>query len=46
MNRFKMKKTIIISIVTLIFATSCKNKEHSKKIMDIKAPIAEKIEKH
>ena len=41
-----MKKTIIISLVTLIFATSCKNEEHSKKNMDIKAPIADKIEKH
>jgi oligopeptidase B len=45
-NKFKMKKTFIISMVTLIFATSCKNEEHSKKDMDIKAPIAEKIEKH
>lgn len=41
-----MKKTIIISLVTLIFATSCKDEEHSKKKMDIKAPIADKIEKH
>ena len=41
-----MKKTIIISMVSLIFATSCINEEHSKKNMDIKAPKAEKIEKH
>ena len=41
-----MKKTIIISMVSLIFATSCKNEEHSKKNMDIEAPKAEKIEKH
>jgi oligopeptidase B len=41
-----MKKTIIISLVTLIFASSCKNEEPSKKNMDIKAPIADKIEKH
>lgn len=41
-----MKKIVIITIVSLIFATSCKNKEHSKKNMDIKPPTAEKIEKH
>jgi len=41
-----MKKIVIISILSLIFAASCKNKEHSKKNMDIKPPTAEKIEKH
>jgi len=41
-----MKKIAIITIVSLIFATSCKNKEHSKKNMDIKPPTADKIEKH
>ncbi len=41
-----MKKLVVITIVSLIFATSCKNKEHSEKNMDIQAPIADKIEKH
>jgi len=41
-----MKKIAIITIVSLIFATSCKNKENSKKNMDIKPPTADKIEKH
>ncbi len=40
-----MKKVLIISIVTLIFATSCENKEQSKKNMDIQAPKADKFEK-
>ncbi len=40
-----MKKLLVISAVTLIFATSCKNKEPSKKPMNITAPTAEKIEK-
>ena len=41
-----MKKLAIITIVSLIFATACKEKEQSKKNMDIKAPKADKIEKH
>ena len=41
-----MKKTIIISVVTLIFATSCENNVQSNKSMTIKPPKAEKIEKH
>ena len=41
-----MKKIVIISILSLIFATSCKNKEYLKKNMDIKPPTADKIEKH
>ncbi len=40
-----MKKLLVISAVTLIFATSCENKEPSKKTMNIIAPTAEKIEK-
>ncbi len=41
-----MKKILIITIVSLIFATSCKNKEPSEKNMDIQTPKAEKIAKH
>ena len=41
-----MKKLVFISIVTLIFATSCKEKEKAVKHMDIQAPKADKIEKH
>ena len=41
-----MKKTIIISMVTLIFALSCKNEEPLKVNMEIQPPVAEKIEKH
>ena len=40
-----MKKLLVISIVTLIFATSCENKEHSNKNMKIQAPKADKVEK-
>lgn len=40
-----MKKLLVISAVTLIFATSCENKEPSKKPMNITPPKAEKIEK-
>ena len=41
-----MKKLVFISIVTLIFAASCKEKEHSEKNMNIPVPKADKIEKH
>jgi len=40
-----MKKFLFISVVTLIFATSCENKEQVKKNMDIQAPKADKVEK-
>ena len=40
-----MKKLAIITIVSLIFATACKEKENSKINMDIKPPKADKIEK-
>jgi len=40
-----MKKLLIISIVTLILASSCENIEQSKKNMDIQAPKADKVEK-
>ena len=41
-----MKKTLIFSLLTLIFVTSCRNKEISKATMEIQAPKADKIEKH
>ena len=41
-----MKKTLIFSFLTLIFVTSCKDKEISKSTMEIQAPKADKIEKH
>ena len=41
-----MKKFLIISAVTLTFVSACKNNEPSNKNMDIKPPVAEKIEKH
>ena len=41
-----MKKIVVITILSLIFAASCKNNEHSEKNMDIKPPKADKIEKH
>jgi len=41
-----MKKLVFISLVTLIFATSCKEEEQSVKHMDIQVPKADKIEKH
>ncbi len=41
-----MNKCLVISVLTLIFASSCKNEEHSEKNMNIEPPKAEKIEKH
>ncbi len=41
-----MKKLVFISIVTLIFAASCKQEEELVKHMDIQVPKADKIEKH
>ncbi len=41
-----MKKLVFISLVTLIFATSCKEEEQLVKHMDIQVPKADKIEKH
>ncbi|MFK5981953.1 MAG: S9 family peptidase [Flavobacteriaceae bacterium] len=41
-----MKKLLVISAVTLIFASACKNEEHSEKNMNTEPPKAEKIEKH
>ncbi len=41
-----MKKTLIFSLLTLIFVASCRNKEISKTTMEIQAPKADKIEKH
>ena len=40
-----MKKLAIITIVSLIFASACKEKENSEINMDIKPPKADKIEK-
>ena len=41
-----MKNIIVISLVTLIFATSCNTKESINKNMVISPPTADKIEKH
>ncbi len=41
-----MKKLAFISMVTLIFAASCKQEEQSVKHMDIQVPKADKVEKH
>ncbi len=41
-----MRNFVFISVVTLIFATSCNNKETSKKPMNITPPKADKITKN
>ena len=41
-----MKKLVFISMVTLIFAASCKQEEELVKHMDIQVPKADKVEKH
>ncbi|MFC7357004.1 S9 family peptidase [Jejudonia soesokkakensis] len=41
-----MKNIMLFSVVCLIFATSCKKNETSKKQMDIKPPVADKIAKN
>ena len=40
-----MKNIAIVSLVSLIFATSCNTKETSKTTMDIVPPKADKIAK-
>lgn len=45
-NLFFMKNVILFSVVCVIFATSCKKNETSKKQMDIKPPVADKIAKN
>ncbi|MDT0555083.1 S9 family peptidase [Patiriisocius hiemis] len=41
-----MKNILFVSMLTLIFAASCKQKETSKKNMNIQPPLAEKIAKN
>lgn len=41
-----MKNILFVSMLTLIFAVSCKQKETSVKNMDIQPPLAEKIAKN
>ena len=41
-----MRNFVYISAVTLIFATSCNNKETSEEPMNITAPMADKIVKN
>src|SRR5690606_18364175 len=41
-----MKHSLSLLIVTLIFATSCKNNSSQNKHMDVTPPIADKKEKH
>lgn len=41
-----MKNILFVSMLTLIFAASCKQKETSVKNMDIQPPLAEKIAKN
>ena len=41
-----MKNIVVVSVVSLIFAVSCNNKETSKPNMDIIPPVADKITKN
>lgn len=41
-----MKKLLVFSIVSIIFANSCNMKEHTQKQLDITPPKADKIAKH
>ena len=49
-NPATMKKIILFSTLTLIFASACKEADTKKSTIDMKAPVAEKIpttlEKH